>query len=135
MNLGKNPQIKMSPKSPCTNFQSLCKFKNLIFIPKGFFSTSGPVGPATPLACSAFQPTQPIQPLLPPSAPKQGNASAAGSRRLLVPPCFAPPWKCCPELDTAPHNHFPFVPSSFHRVNALSMRAILSPLTSTISPP
>jgi hypothetical protein len=30
----KNPHIKIPPKSPCTNFQSLGKFKNPIFIPK-----------------------------------------------------------------------------------------------------
>jgi hypothetical protein len=27
----KNPHVKIPPKSPCTNFQSLGKFKNLIF--------------------------------------------------------------------------------------------------------
>jgi hypothetical protein len=33
----KNPCVKIHPKSPCANFQSLGKFTNPIFIPKGFF--------------------------------------------------------------------------------------------------
>jgi hypothetical protein len=32
----KNPHIKTPSKSPCTNFQSLGKFKKLIFISKRF---------------------------------------------------------------------------------------------------
>jgi hypothetical protein len=33
----KNPRIKIPPKSPCTNFQSISIFKNPIFIPKRIF--------------------------------------------------------------------------------------------------
>jgi hypothetical protein len=33
----KNPHVKIPPKSPSTNFQSLGKFKNPIFIRKEFF--------------------------------------------------------------------------------------------------
>jgi hypothetical protein len=33
----KNPHVKIPPKSPCANFQSLGIFKNLIFIQKGIF--------------------------------------------------------------------------------------------------
>jgi hypothetical protein len=36
--LRKNPHLKIPPKSPCTNFQSLCKFKNPILFPKGILS-------------------------------------------------------------------------------------------------
>jgi hypothetical protein len=32
----KNTHIKIPPKSPCTNLQSLGKFENPIFIPKRF---------------------------------------------------------------------------------------------------
>jgi hypothetical protein len=42
----KNPCVKIPPKSPCANFQSLGKFKNLIFILKAFFSAFGPTSPA-----------------------------------------------------------------------------------------
>jgi hypothetical protein len=44
---GKNPHVKISPKSPCANFQSLGIFKNLIFLSeKEFPSTFGPIGQA-----------------------------------------------------------------------------------------
>jgi hypothetical protein len=52
----KNPHIKIPPKSPCTNFQSLAIFKNLIFIPKRIFpqisaqSAQQPAGPSGLLA-------------------------------------------------------------------------------------
>jgi hypothetical protein len=51
----KNPHVKIPPKSPSTNFQSLGKFKNLILIQK-FFSllsarlTPRPVRPLAQLA-------------------------------------------------------------------------------------
>jgi hypothetical protein len=53
----KNPHIKIPPKSPCTNFQSLDIFNNPIFIQKrnslqllaqpstGLFGLFGPLGP------------------------------------------------------------------------------------------
>jgi hypothetical protein len=34
---GKNPHVRIPPKSSCANFQSLAIFKNLIFIQKGIF--------------------------------------------------------------------------------------------------
>jgi hypothetical protein len=34
----KNPHVKIPPKSPCTNFQSVGKFKNPILIQKFPFS-------------------------------------------------------------------------------------------------
>jgi hypothetical protein len=43
----KNPHVKIPPKSRCTNFQSLCIFKNPIFIQKEFPSDFGPSGPAS----------------------------------------------------------------------------------------
>jgi hypothetical protein len=36
----KNPHVKIPPKSPCANFQSLGKFKNPIFNFKIFWSIS-----------------------------------------------------------------------------------------------
>jgi hypothetical protein len=62
----KNPHIKIPPKSPCINFQSLEKFKNLIFILKRFslwISAQQPAGLLGP-----FGPTGPAGFLLPPRA-------------------------------------------------------------------
>jgi hypothetical protein len=56
----KNPHVKIPPKSPCANFQSLGKFRNPILIQKIFFLAFGPadlaahsaVGPAGPAGLS-----------------------------------------------------------------------------------
>jgi hypothetical protein len=47
----KNPHVKIPPKSPCPNFQSLGKFKNPILIQKFLFFAFGPADLA---AHSAF---------------------------------------------------------------------------------
>jgi hypothetical protein len=49
----KNPHVKIPPKSPFTNFQSLGKFKNPIFhseIPFILFSARPTMRPTRPLA-------------------------------------------------------------------------------------
>jgi hypothetical protein len=48
----KNPHVKIPPKSPCANFQSLGKFKNPILIRKLFFLIS-----ARPPPLFFFQPS------------------------------------------------------------------------------
>jgi hypothetical protein len=72
----KNLHIKIRPKSPSANFQSLDKFKNLIFNSKISFFTFGPadlaaqsaVGPAGPAGLSplpqaeAHRPAQAARP-------------------------------------------------------------------------
>jgi hypothetical protein len=58
----KNPHVKIPPKSPSTNFQSLGKFKNPIFNSEILFLTFGPADLA---AHSAFGPASPLT-LLPP---------------------------------------------------------------------
>jgi hypothetical protein len=58
----KNPHVKIPPKSPSTNFQSLGKFKNPILIQKFFFLAFGPAnlaarsasGPASPPAAPSL---------------------------------------------------------------------------------
>jgi hypothetical protein len=45
----KNPHDKIPPKSSPTNFQSLCIFKNPIFIRKEFSTEFSPTGPASPV--------------------------------------------------------------------------------------
>jgi hypothetical protein len=42
----KNPHVKIPPKSPCANFQSLAIFKNSIFIRKGIFFRFRPIRPS-----------------------------------------------------------------------------------------
>jgi hypothetical protein len=72
----KNPHVKIPPKSPCANFQSIGKFKNPIFNLEILFfafgladlvahSTVGPAGPASlsPLPqAEAHRPAQVAQP-------------------------------------------------------------------------
>jgi hypothetical protein len=67
----KNPHLKIPPKSPSTNFQSLGKFKNSFFIGKEIFfnfranrpsGRASPPGPKRPGRSS--QPTRPSFPLL-----------------------------------------------------------------------
>jgi hypothetical protein len=71
---GKNPHVKIPPKSPCANFQSIGIFINSIFYQKKkSSSTFGPIGqwPAGPPS------------LLAPSG-QEGRASSPG--RVLPPP-------------------------------------------------
>jgi hypothetical protein len=71
----KNPHVKIPPKSPSTNFQSLGKFKNPIFNSEIIFlafgpanlatrSASGPASPpAAPFPTGRNHPGRPIQPM------------------------------------------------------------------------
>jgi hypothetical protein len=52
----KNPHVKIPPKSPCANFQSLGIFKNLIFIRKGIFFRFWPIRPS-PARSGPLRPT------------------------------------------------------------------------------
>jgi hypothetical protein len=68
----KNPHVKIPPKSPSTNFQSLGKFKNPIFNSEIIFLAFGPANhadrsasslaspPATPFPAGRNRPGQPI---------------------------------------------------------------------------
>jgi hypothetical protein len=67
---------KIPPKSPSTNFQSLGKFKNLIFIRKEIFLNIRPNRPSGQSAHPAFQPSQPHRP-----PPPAGRARALGPSR------------------------------------------------------
>jgi hypothetical protein len=53
----KNPHVKIPPKSPSTNFQSLDKFKIPILIRKFLFSDFRPGRPRGPLGLWPSQPT------------------------------------------------------------------------------
>jgi hypothetical protein len=101
----KNPYVKIPPKFPCTNFQILYKFKNLIFfIRKGISFSFRPSRPnrLTGLLGHLAHPTQPA--FLPPPTLKQGMPLLPALRR----PSFTPPWMHCQERCTASRAHFPF---------------------------
>jgi hypothetical protein len=71
----KHPHVKIPPKSPSTNFQSLGKFKNPIFNSEIFFLTFGPADLA---AHSAFGLASPLASLPPqaetgPPSPRVGR--------------------------------------------------------------
>jgi hypothetical protein len=70
----KNPHVKIPPKFPCANFQSLGKFKNPIFNSKIFLLLFRPGYPYQPTRPSA-QPAL-LAPLLP-----QAKANFAGPSR------------------------------------------------------
>jgi hypothetical protein len=72
----KNTHVKIPPKSPCANFQSLGKFKNPIFNLEIIFlafgsadlaahSTFGPAGSCWPLLSRRSKPTGQPKPLSP----------------------------------------------------------------------
>jgi hypothetical protein len=71
-----NPHVKIPPKFPCANFQSLDKFKNPIFNSKTFLLHFRPGYPYRPTRPSA-QPA-PLPPLLP-----QAEANFVGPRAPL----------------------------------------------------
>jgi hypothetical protein len=56
----KNPHVKIHPKSPCTNFQSLGKFKNPIFNSKILFPCFWPGRPCGPLSHWPSRPHWPL---------------------------------------------------------------------------
>jgi hypothetical protein len=56
----KNPHVKISPKSPCANFQSLGKFRNLIFNSEILFPCFRPGRPCGPLGHWPSRPRWPL---------------------------------------------------------------------------
>jgi hypothetical protein len=96
----KNPHVKIPPKSPSTNFQSLAIIKNQIFIRKRIFLHFRPIWPSGQPTYSASRPTPPpglrfprlaYQPTPPPGLRSITRPSwpAQGSR--LPPRDAAPP--------------------------------------------
>jgi hypothetical protein len=74
----KNPHIKIPPKSPCINLQSLGKFKIAIFIPNRISLQF--------LAQSAQPPRWPIQPFGPRGRPSASSSSFTCADRAPPPP-------------------------------------------------
>jgi hypothetical protein len=88
----KNPHVKVPPKSPSTNFQSLGKFKNPILIQKFlFFLIFGSVDPAACLASGPARP--PAMPSLQAKIARSAHparASVASSWEIRFPLRFTP---------------------------------------------
>jgi hypothetical protein len=88
----KNPHVKIPPKSPSTNFQSLGKFKILIFnseIHFSLFSARPTLRPTRPLAQPARWARCPRRPK--PSRPAHpARASVASSQEIRFPFWFTP---------------------------------------------
>jgi hypothetical protein len=83
----KNPHVKIPPKSPCANFQSLGKFKNLIFNSKILFLRFRPGQPYGPLGLWPSRPRWPLSSrgLKPPLPAHLVRASVASSRKYVFP--------------------------------------------------
>jgi hypothetical protein len=96
----KNPHVKIPPKSPCANLQSLGIFKNQILFRKEFFLTFGPTGPAAswPIqtfglaAVLFFPPTDRPPPPFPTGPRPLGRPSSphGPTGHLLPPPASEP---------------------------------------------
>jgi hypothetical protein len=90
----KNPHLKITPKSPSTNFQSLGKFKNPIFNSEILFLDFGqptlrptwPLSPASPLA---VPPPQAETVPAGPSSPRVGRVFTGNTSSLLFHACRA----------------------------------------------
>jgi hypothetical protein len=83
----KNPQVKIPPKSPCANFQSLGKFKNPIFNSKILFLRFQPGQPYGPLGLWPSRPRWPLSShgLKPPLPAHLAHASVASLRNYVFP--------------------------------------------------
>jgi hypothetical protein len=78
----KNPHVKIPPKSPSTNFQSLGKFKNPIFNSEILFPCFRPGRPCGPLG---------LRPSRLPQAKAHRSVFSLGSRLSFLTPSLYPP--------------------------------------------
>jgi hypothetical protein len=123
----KNPYVKIPPKSPSTNFQSLGKFKHPILIRKFFFLAFGPAnlaarsasGPAnTPAAPFPQAKTVPAGP----SSPRVGRVFTGNTFSFLV--CALP---CRPPLPRVSVKQAPLVSCVFPTMPTDPGRILSSP--------
>jgi hypothetical protein len=83
----KNPHVKIPPKSPSTNIQSLGKFKNQNFNSEIIFLAFGPAHPCGPFGLWPSQPTSRAVPRRPKSSrpAHPARASVASLREIRFP--------------------------------------------------
>jgi hypothetical protein len=101
----KNSHTKIPPKSHCTKFQSLCKFKNLVFNSKRFspwLRLTQPSQPSSSTCCAEIEQAPPLPPagltplhglLRPPPLKGKSHRIYSSSFPPLnsAPPLFNPP--------------------------------------------
>jgi hypothetical protein len=111
----KNPHVKIPPKSPCANFQSLGKFKNRIFNSEILFLRFRPGRPCGPLGRWPSRPRWPLSSRGPNSTlPAQpARLSMAYLRKYIFPfgshlPSWSPP--SCLSIKWARAVSFVFLP-------------------------
>jgi hypothetical protein len=106
----KNPHVKIPPKSPYINFQSVDQFKNPILIQKFFFLISARPTP---------RPTRPLSPASPLAAPPP----QAESTQPACPACasVASSWEVCFPFQIMPSRAGRFLPLSPPRGPRLSV--------------
>jgi hypothetical protein len=76
----KNPHVKIPPKSPCANFQSLGIFKNQILFGKEFSRHFRPIRPFGPAAAHFFSFQPPVSPPPLPTGPRPLGQPSPTSR-------------------------------------------------------
>jgi hypothetical protein len=136
----KNPHVKIPPKSPSTNFQSLGKFKNQFLIRKFFslLSARPTPRPVRPLAQPAHRPRRPRRPKSSwPAHP--ARASVVSSRKICFPFQITPSRAGCLSLvalSTRPHlSDSPPSPRRPTPVGNPRCRRSLAPLPAPRMPP
>jgi hypothetical protein len=155
----KNPHVKIHPKSPCANFQSLGKFRNPILNKKILFLRFWPGQPYGPLGLWPSRPCWPFSSHAPkPPLPAHlARASVESSRKYVFPfGSRLPSWSLLSRLPVKwaravsfvflPHR--PAVATSPHRLRPpraarpptsrcqarSSLHALIPPLNFTLSP-
>jgi hypothetical protein len=97
----KNFHVKIPPKSPSTNFQSLGKFKNPIFnseIPFSLFSARPTLRPTRPLAQPARWPCHPRRPKLSGRPTQPARRSCLRGKYVSLFVSRLPSWPPLPRL-------------------------------------
>jgi hypothetical protein len=147
----KNPHVKIPPKSPCANFQSLGKFKNPIFNSEILFPCFRPGRPCSPLGLWISQAAGLAAPAgrKPPSPAHPARASVAslreyvfhfGPRLLSLPPLPRLSVKWAPAISFVPHLRPPELAraaTAFRPPRAAQLRAsgAAEPLPPRLHPP
>jgi hypothetical protein len=142
----KNPHVKIRPKSPCANFQSLGIFKNKLYSEKNFPVTFGPSGLSAqprpilfllnwpffsplPHWASASRPTQPTLTAQPATIfflPHRSQAHTAPPASLAPPPRSTPTPP--PEEKKWPHQPGPLKLLQRRPLKALGLSRLASAL-------
>jgi hypothetical protein len=128
----KNPHVKIPPKSPCANFQSLGKFKNLIFNSKIIFLRFRPGQPYGPLGLWPSRPHWPLSTCWskPPLLAHLARASVVSSKKYVFPfGSRLPSWSLLSRLSVKWARAVSFVFLPYRPTVATSSRRLWPPRT------